>query len=117
MAWIVRPDFFKTIVNFFSCLTLRASLGQLRTRYIKHAMVSCHAHTNTEKQQNSNKCSHGISPLSGPSYGVGTTGSALGERWPSRLVATAGRKRLDIAAIFLRFAVWLAAYVIVGLLM
>jgi hypothetical protein len=58
---------FKAIINFFFRLTLRASFVELRTRYIKHAMVSCHARANTEKQQNSNKRSHGISPSPAPS--------------------------------------------------
>jgi hypothetical protein len=39
------------------------------------------------------------------------------ERWPSRLVATAAANCLKFWRPLLRFALWLAAYVIVGLLL
>jgi len=41
--------------------------------------------------------------------------ATLGQRWPSRLVATAAEKRLKFSLAVLRFALWVAAYVIVGL--
>jgi hypothetical protein len=40
-----------------------------------------------------------------------------GERWPSRLVATAAEDRLKFSRPFLRFAFWLAVYVVLGLLL
>jgi len=43
--------------------------------------------------------------------------ATLGQRWPSRLVATAAEKRLNFSLAVLRFALWLAAYVILGLLL
>jgi hypothetical protein len=39
----------------------------------------------------------------------------VGKRWPSQLVATATEGRLKILAVILRFALWLATYVIVAL--
>jgi hypothetical protein len=43
--------------------------------------------------------------------------ATLGQRWPSRLVATAAEKRLKFSLAVLRFALWLAAYVVLGLLL
>src|SRR6266478_2582879 len=59
---LLRLDVFKTTINFFFCLTLPASFIELRTRYIKHAVISRCTRPNTDKQQNSKKRLHGISP-------------------------------------------------------
>jgi hypothetical protein len=63
LAWIVRLDFVKTTNNFFFCLTLLASFVELRTCYIEHAAVGPCTCPNTDKQQNSKKRLHAVSPL------------------------------------------------------
>ena len=62
LAWIVCFGVFKTTINFFFCLTLLASFIELKTRHIKHAAVSPCTCPNTDKQHNSKKRLHGISP-------------------------------------------------------
>src|SRR5258708_37533081 len=57
---LLRLDVFKTTINFFFCLTLPPSFIELRTRYIKHAVISRCTRPNTDKQQNSKKRLHGI---------------------------------------------------------
>jgi hypothetical protein len=61
LASIICLGVFKTTINFFFCLTLPAGFIELRTRYIENTAVS-RCTFNTDKQDNSKKRLHGISP-------------------------------------------------------